>query len=132
MTGKDIIPYRQPASDCLHPFVCLALIGTALLFALGAWSFASDRYTDYLLVIVTGFALIAVGLPVILSRVGGERLFHARPTPSFREWARGEFDTWQDRVSGANAAIEILLPLSAIAIGMIAIGIVFQLTAHRG
>ena len=47
---------------------------------------------------------------------------------SFREWAAGEFDTWQDRVQGANAAVEILLPIAALAIGMTAFAIVFNFT----
>jgi hypothetical protein len=42
-----------------------------------------------------------------------------------REWASGEFDTWQGQLKGANAAVEILLPVTAMAVGMIALGIVF-------
>jgi hypothetical protein len=38
---------------------------------------------------------------------------------TFRHWARDEFDIGQGHVSGATAAIEILLPL-AVAFGMLA------------
>jgi hypothetical protein len=40
----------------------------------------------------------------------------------------GDFDTWQDRVRGRNAAVEVLLPMAAIAIGMTAFGIVLHFT----
>jgi hypothetical protein len=123
----------RSTSDRLHPAVYVALIGAVLLFAIAVWSFAVDRYTDYLLVIVSGFALIAVGIPLILSRVGrDESASRETADSSFREWAQRDFETWQDRVRGANAAIEILLPISAIAIGMLAIGIVLHLSVHGG
>jgi hypothetical protein len=64
-----------------------------LLTTIAAWSFAGDGYTDYLLVIVTGFVAVAVALPLILSRVGQPA--GAGPTlhDSFRAWAAGDLDT---------------------------------------
>jgi hypothetical protein len=118
------------ASDRLHPFVYLALIGAAALFGVAVWGFAGGGYVDYLLVIVSGFAVIAVAIPVIMSRVGGARPFSSMRQPPFREWSRGDFSIWQDRVRGSNAAIEILLPLCTAAIGMVAFGIVLHLTEH--
>jgi hypothetical protein len=47
----------------------------------------------------------------------------------FQHWVSGEFDTWQDRVTGANAAVQILLPLAAVAFGMTAFGFVLHFTA---
>jgi len=46
---------------------------------------------------------------------------------SFREWPSGEFETWQYRVSGGEAAVEILLPLMAVAFGLFAFGLVLHL-----
>ena len=52
---------------------------------------------------------------------------------SFRDWAAGGFDTWQDRVKGGNAAAEIVLPIAAAAVGMTAFGIVLRIVAaHSG
>ena len=48
---------------------------------------------------------------------------------SLREWMTRDFDTWQDRVKGRNAAVEVLLPMAAIAIGMTAFAIVLHFTA---
>jgi hypothetical protein len=53
----------------LHPRVYAVLIGLALWFVLWIWSFAGPGVTDYLLVIVSGFILVAVTLTLILSRV---------------------------------------------------------------
>jgi hypothetical protein len=120
------------ASDRLHPLVYMAIVGLALWFALSVWGFATDGYTDYLLAVVSGFIFIAVALPYALWRVWRKAQSDAvrRDRTPFHEWASGEFDTWQDRVTGANAAVQILLPLAAVAFGMTAFGIVLHFTAH--
>ena len=51
--------------------------------------------------------------------------------PSLRDWAAGDFDTCQGQLSGAQAALQILLPIAVAALGMTAFGIVF-LIAERG
>ena len=99
------------------------------------WGFGYDGQTDYLLAIVTGFLIIAVAIPATLalmaysegSSVDGESSA-PRDTASFRQWAAEDFDTWQDRVKGRNAAVEVL-PMAAIAIGMTAFAIVLHFTA---
>jgi hypothetical protein len=45
---------------------------------------------------------------------------HKDENKTFRHWARDEFDIGQEHVSGATAAIEILLPLAAVTFGMLA------------
>jgi hypothetical protein len=115
----------EPLTDRLHPAVYTTLIGTVLWFVVAIWGFASDRYTDWLLVVVSGFALIAVGIPLILSRVGRDDEHVGKDTVRFRDWVAGDFASWTGRSKAANAAVEILLPLGAIAVGMTAIAIVF-------
>jgi hypothetical protein len=119
-------------SNHLHPVVYMAIVGLALWFVLSVWEFAGDGYTDYLLAVVSGFIFIAVALPYALSRVWRKRSPDAaqRNREGFREWASGDFDTGQDRLTGANAAVEILLPIAAVAFGMTAFGIVLYFTAH--
>jgi hypothetical protein len=118
----------------VHPLVYAGVVGLAVWFALAAWGFADDGYTDYLLVVVSGFVTIAVTLPLILSRIGRKEDqpadAGANGSDSFRAWAAGDLVTWQDRLKGANAAIEILLPLAAVAFGMTAFGIVLHFAAH--
>jgi len=40
----------------------------------------------------------------------------------------GEVETWQGRVEGWDAAVEVLMPLGAAALGMTLIGLIFRLT----
>lgn len=132
MNNEDI-RHNRPVSDHLHPFVYMAMAGLALWLIISVWGFAVDGDSAYLLTIVSGFIFIVVALQFVLSRVGrkhrSSELIAEHKEP-FGHWASGEFVTWQDRVKGKNAAIEILLPLAAVAFGMTAFAVVFYLTAH--
>jgi hypothetical protein len=131
--SKELISYKPPPSNRLHPTVYAAMAGVALWFAIAVWGFASDGYTAWLLTVVSGFVFIVVALQFVLSRVGTkDPTSHpsaesqaARQSENFKEWTSGEFETWQDRVKGSNAAVEILLPIAALAVGMTAFAIVF-------
>jgi hypothetical protein len=51
-------------SDELHPIIYIAIVGLGLWFVLSAWvGFATDTYTAYLLVVVSGLVLVAVAIP---------------------------------------------------------------------
>jgi hypothetical protein len=41
----------------------------------------------------------------------------------------GDFDTLTGPVKGANAAVEVLLPIAAVAVGMTVLGLVFHIIA---
>ena len=130
--GKD--GARQVTSR-LHPRVYALVIGLALWFVLSVWSFfTGPGVTDYLLFIVSGFIFIAVMLPLILSRVGrtNDAAEMDGKLPSFHDWAALDFDTWQGRLSGAQAAAQILLPIAAVAFGMTAFGIALHIAEHGG
>jgi hypothetical protein len=123
---------RVVTSD-LHPRVYAALIGLSLWFVLWVWSFFGSGLTGYLLFVVSGFIGVVIALWLILSSV-------RRPTeiansntdqpPSFHDWVRGDFNTEHGRLSSAHAAIIILLPIVAAAIGMMVFGIEFQIVEH--
>ncbi|AZN96811.1 hypothetical protein EJ066_05645 [Mesorhizobium sp. M9A.F.Ca.ET.002.03.1.2] len=126
---SERISHNRYVSDGLHPHVYLAMVGLAAWYALSAWAgFGDGGYTDYLLVVMTGFIIISVALPAIAARVW---LQHHRRTPatarSFEDWMAGEFETGQGRVSAKTALIELLLPLAAVAFGMTAFAIVARL-----
>jgi hypothetical protein len=117
----------------LHPAIYMALVGLTLWLGLAIWGFGYDGQTDYLLAIVSGFLFIAVAIPSTLAlMVHRQKNSDERKSSgeaSFKEWMTGNFDTWQDRVKGHNAAVEVLLPMAAIAIGMTAFVIVLHFTA---
>jgi hypothetical protein len=123
---------RPPVMSMLHSRVYLLLVGFALWFALAVWGFAGGGLSNYLLVIVSGFIFVA--LQLILSRVGRTKSAAQNDDnqPSLRDWAAGEFDTCQGRLSGAQAALQIVLPIAVAALGMTAFGIVFLIAEHGG
>jgi hypothetical protein len=125
---------RRPATSSLHARVYTLLILFSAWFALAVWGFAGGGLSNYLLVIVSGFIFVVVALQLILSRVGRPRKTSVGDDnpPSLRDWATWDFETWQDRLSGAQAALHILLPIAAAAIGMTAFGILFQIAQHGG
>ncbi len=123
---------ERPVTSWLHPRVYALLIGFAGWFALAVWSFAGSGVTDYLLVIVSGFIFVVVALQLILSRVGDTNEAAEVGRPSLRTWVTWDFDTWQDRLSGAQAALQILLPIAVAALGMTAFGIAFHIAEHGG
>lgn len=119
-------------SDRLHPLIYAAMTALALWFILAIWaSFDQSGYTGWLLAVVTGFILMAIALPFVLSRVGrgGAESGPASGQRALRPWLAGAFETWQGRLSGADAMVQILLPIGAAAIGITAIGIVWHLAA---
>jgi len=119
----------------LHSQVYAVLIGLALWMVLWVWSFVDGGETDYILFIVTGFILIVVGLQLVLMRVRrADQTADADTSngtaPSFYQWARGEFEAERGRLCAGEAALLILLPIAAAAIGMMAFGIEFQIVEH--
>jgi hypothetical protein len=123
---------KRLASD-LHPRIYAVMIGLSLWFVLWVWSFFGAGLVGYLLLVVSGFIGVVIALWLILSSV-------RRPTeiansntdqpPSFHDWVRGDFATEHGPLSSAEAAIIILLPIAAGAIGMMAFGIEFQIVEH--
>lgn len=110
----------------LHPRVYTAMVVLALWFVIAGWiGFGGGGYADYLLVVVTGFFSIAVGLPLI---AGHEwHRFHTwmpRHTDDFDEWLSSEFQVGQTHMPARSAMFQILLPLMAVAFGMTAFAIV--------
>src|SRR4051812_29349658 len=120
-------PTTQRVVRDLHPAVYMTLVGLTLWLGLAIWGYGQ---TDYLLAIVSGFLFIAVAIPSTLALMvyrqknSAER--KSSGEASLQEWMTGSFDTWQDRVKGRNAAVEVLLPMAAIAVGMTAFAIVLH------
>lgn len=123
----------RPATGWLHPRVYTVLIGLALWMVLWVWSFVGGGETNYLLFIVSGFIAVVIVLQLILMSVRqADKTTDAGASDdsalSFRDWARGEFEAEHNRrLRAAEAALLILLPIAAAAIGMMAFGIEFQI-----
>ncbi len=139
-------------SDHLHPLIYAVMVGLAVWLLISAWVFFDGSgYISLALVMVSVLFIMAIGIPFMLSRaaphadqeapsdvamtdvaIGGES---GRLAESFGEWIHGDLDAWTGRCRSWRAAIEILLPIAAVAFGMTAIGIVFlvaRATVHAG
>ena len=117
----------RPVTAWLHPRVYTVLIVLTAWFAVAVWSFVGAGLVDYLLVIVSGFIFVTTALILILSRVGRTDNPADKPPP-LREWARWDYETSAGRLTGAQAATQILLPIVAAAVGMTVIGLIFYAT----
>jgi hypothetical protein len=129
MAKKTYRPGRWDP-DHLHPGLYLALSALALWFVFSAWAFGGGAYTDYLLTVASGLIFIAVAIPTALWRIWRNHPHQEESKQPFQRWASSELHIWQDRVSGRNAAVEILLPVAAVAFGMSLFAIIVHFTAH--
>jgi hypothetical protein len=130
--GEDT---KRPSTSRAHPRIYTVLIALTVWFVIAIWSFAGAGVTDYLLVIVSGFFFVAMALPLILFQVGRHRSGETaannnQKEASFRDWIKLDYETWGGRLSGAEAATQILLPIAAAAVGMTLIGIIFRIAEH--
>jgi hypothetical protein len=130
--GKADNGRQRMPTNRLHSSVYGILIVLVAWFALAVWNFAGGGITDYLLFIVCGFVFVAVMLPLILSRVGRDdgAAQHQAKEPSLRDWVTSDYETWTGKLSGTEAAMQILLPIAAAAAGMTLIGIIFRIAEH--
>ena len=91
-------------SDELHPTIYMAIVGLGLWFVLSAWAgFATDEYTGYLLVVVSGLVLVAVTIPsaIWLASRKGRDLDEATPQRGrLRDWLSGDFRTFYRSTQG--------------------------------
>jgi hypothetical protein len=126
---------NRPTTGTLHPRVYLTLIALAVWFVLSAWAFGENSQTVYVLVVVSGLVFVAVTIPCVLwwmaYRRAADNADNDASAQSFRDWAAQDFETWQDRVRGLNAAIEVLTPIAAVAFGMTAFAIVLHWSAQH-
>lgn len=120
---------NNTSTDRLPPFIYAALVGLVAWIVLAAWGFAGPGYADVALTVVTGFFIIVIGIPFVLWRVWRANSPPDSKPIAFSRWTSEQFETWQDRVRGRNAAIEIALPIAAAAVGMTAFAIVFHYAA---
>jgi len=138
-THAHPVPSGGPDHDSegLHPSVYRTIIALTVSLVLSAWTFFNrGAYAELILAVVTLFFAIAVGIPLLI----GKTWQHNAPPPetrtrseSFGAWASQDFATWTGRLSGREAAMQILLPIAAVSISMFVFGLVFYLDVpHAG
>jgi len=134
MAQEPIRPNRA-VSDHLHILVRRAIIGLAVwLLASVATLFSAQGHTALAVAVACAFILVVVVLACALLHIGvrGERVRGTGPTGdlvSLRDWLSGQFRIYQGSLSGKDAAIEIILPLAAVSLGMTLFGIILHFAA---
>jgi hypothetical protein len=117
--GRDARTYTHIPSGFL------ALIGGSLAWFVGVgWlAYATGIDGAFAMLIASVFAVVAIGLPALLVAVGRSRRDRAGSVHA-RLWLRGRFETWTGRIRSREALVQVLLPISATAVGFTLIAIV--------
>ncbi len=131
--SRELARHNRPIFDQLHPNVYKAAVGLVAWFALAAW-ILFDRQNDIALplAIVSVLLLVAVLVPWSLSLVWQRHQMPYQRHPekiAFRDWKTGDFAVWGSKLRGTDAAIDMLLPIAAVAFGLTALGVVFLICA---
>ncbi len=126
----------------LHPAIYKTMVGLVVWFVVSAWAFFGDAgYLGLILVMMSVLFIMATGIPFVLWLTDRNARDEAAPSTapstasaqfpqSFTTWKAGSFDTWTGQCKGSAAAIEVLLPVAAVAFGIMLIGIVFDYVAR--
>ncbi len=128
-------PSERPPADRTHmhiPAGFLTLIGGSLAWfvAMGWLAYATGLDGEFAMLIVSVFAVVAIGVPALLvvaGRGSAERASAARARP----WLRGFFVTWTGTIRAREALVQVLLPITATAIGFTLIAVVLAFV-HAG
>ncbi|MEH2558605.1 hypothetical protein V1286_006134 [Bradyrhizobium algeriense] len=131
---RELVTRDAPVFDQFPPGIYGTAVGLVVWFAAAAW-ILFDRQSDIglPLAMVSVLLLVAVMLPWSLSLVWSRHRMPNERNPnsiSLRDWRRGDFVVWGGRLRGTQAAIDMLLPLAAVAFGLTALGIVFLICAN--
>ncbi len=120
--SNDLVPQERPVSPRFHPGVFKIVACLLGLFVLAAWTFAGGGHTDLLLVMVTyvfGLSVLLPGALLLARRAKQGRRPDAVGELPLGEWARRLVETSTGAVKGSEAATELVLPIAAVAIGMV-------------
>ena len=134
---------HRPETDALHPRVYATIVALTAWFVLSVWLlFGTKSYESVTDTVITFFFVMAVGIPTAIwltwrnhpeahshDAASSDLAVHDSAPSSFGHWASGEFRTWTGGQKAWQAAIEILLPIAAVAFGITAFGLVYYLTS---
>jgi hypothetical protein len=130
--SKHIVGHNRPISRSVHTGVYAAMVGLLLLFVISAWAFFGGvQYAGLALAVVTGFFVIAAGIPFLLWLTWRHHAEAGQTSDAdstaLRDWMSGALETDAGRRKAMDAAVEFLLPIAAVAFGLTAIGIIYYI-----
>jgi hypothetical protein len=113
----------------LHPWIYRTIVVLAVILILSAWGFFGGGYSGLDLAVISVLIFIAVAIPVILWRIwrrNADRQPDRSEAMSFASWRSRDLEIWGGRVKGAEAMVEVLLPIGAVAFEMAALALVLH------
>ena len=121
--------HHPPIHDALHPLVYRTIIALAIWLVLSIWVFfGHGAYVGLTLAMITVFFVVVVGIQLLIWKSWQHNAPRADTQPedeSFGAWKEDEFATWTGELTGREAAVQILLPIAAVSIGMFVFGLVY-------
>lgn len=127
--------HNRPTNDALHPRIYQTLVCLAIWFVLSIWLLfdrGAGAYIGLIFAMITVFFVVVVGIPALIwltwrrNSTANDRPASVEP---FRSWTMREFKTRTGTLSGSEAAMQILLPIAAVSIGITIFGIAFFFAA---
>ena len=119
-----------PVATGFAPELYWIIVGLGVWLAISIWGFCGSGYTALVMAIISLLVAIAVGvalLVVSLVRRRREPRASRPPEGAFQQWLGGEFDAHTGQLKGIAAAIQVILPLAAVAFGMTLFAVVRHL-----
>lgn len=119
----------------LHPALFRVVIAVPLFWVVAAGLFLSiGNYSNVVLGVLGVFAVITLGIPLLLRRVArhhgvGRRNPDNGSSESLRSWLHDGFDVWGDRMTGLDAAVAILSIYGAVCVLGVAFVIIFRVVS---
>jgi hypothetical protein len=131
--SRELHHHNQPVTDRLHRRVYQTAFGLTTWLVIASWLFFDiGPHADSYLLPVTTFFVVAMAVPLsiwwVWSTVGPGA--GREKGMGLRDWLSGDFDARRYRLRASEAAIQVLLPIAAAAIGITAIGVVAHFTLH--
>jgi hypothetical protein len=129
MSERDNLP-TQPVSTSLHPLIYCVIVGLCIWLVLSVWGFAGPGYTGLALTAVSLLIAVVVILSLVMWHISRWRqLAPNRDQPArLRDWLSRDFAAWSGNMRGSQAAVEVLLPIAAVAFGMSIFALVLHLS----
>jgi len=92
------------------------------------WGFCGSGFTALVMAIVSLLIAVALGLASLVALTTRRRAGNGEPPDgSFQRWLGDGFEAHTGRLSGAAAAIQVILPLAAVSFGMTLFAVVHHL-----
>ena len=122
------LPRQERLAVGIHPLALrLPMVAAAWFLISMAISFSDTLETGYLLAIVIGVGIIFFGLTIGLAMHASGSVGWLRSAASYRRFVRGGVDVYTGAISGRAALVQLTVLPVTLALGGMAIGLVYLL-----